>query len=864
MQSQIRKLWKKIKNFSEKHEPEKKEDVSTKAQKDFNDMWKKKEEGLGTSYNSGQSSTVQLEKDISVQPKESAVEQPEKAADVQLEGCPAERQEEGKDSFLEEKVQEPLEKIAEAQSEEGAAERSEESPAGQPKEEMVLQPDETAVQEERILQPDAIAVPEDRGEKEDTEEVHERREKKGDYKMSRDALFCDGTSSYVIPPEPEKRQTIKLRFRTARGDADSVLLVADSGIYPMELLRSHGAFDYYEISWKLGAETFSYYFEIHCGEQVCYYNRAGVSDDIKLHYSFRIVPGFSTPDWAKGAVMYQIFVDRFYNGDLENDVEDREYIYIGSPVERVRDWNEPPQSMDVRSFYGGDLQGVMEKLDYLQNLGIEVIYFNPLFVSPSNHKYDIQDYEYIDPHFGKIVRDSKEPLPEGASDNLEAWKYQERIGAIENLEASNQLFIRLVEEIHRRGMRVILDGVFNHCGSFNKWMDRERIYEPQGGYEKGAFISKDSPYHTFFHFYNNEDHAWPYNGSYDGWWGNDTLPKMNYEGSDKLEDFVMEIGKKWVSPPYNVDGWRLDVAADLGHTNEYNHAFWKRFRKEVKSARPDALILAEHYGDPADWLQGDEWDSVMNYDAFMEPLTWFLTGMEKHSDEYRADLLGNADHFVNTMNHFMSCMLTPSLQTAMNELSNHDHSRFLTRTNHVVGRLDSMGHQAANEGINYAVMAEAVAVQMTWVGAPTVYYGDEAGICGFTDPDSRRTYPWGNENERMMEFHREMIRIHKTEAPLRTGSLRMLHCEDNVLSYGRFQDDEQVVVILNNSDHLREVTVPVWLAEVPMTGRMKRLIYSYEEGFTTKRDEYIIHDGEIVVNMGRHSVLVVKTKKEEE
>lgn len=344
---------------------------------------------------------------------------------------------------------------------------------------------------------------------------------------------------------------------------------------------------------------------------------------------------------------------------------------------------------------------------------------------------------------------------------------------------------------------------------------------------------------------------------------NDTLPKLNYEDSDKLESYILKIGKKWVSPPYNVDGWRLDVAADLGKSNEYNHMFWKKFRKEIKSVRPDALILAEHYGDPTDWLHGDEWDSVMNYDAFMEPLTWFLTGMEKHSDERRPDLWGNADNFVNTMNHFMSCMLTPSLQVAMNELSNHDHSRFLTRTNHIVGRLAECGYKMAGEGVNDAVMSEAVAVQMTWVGAPTVYYGDEAGVCGFTDPDSRRTYPWGEENQRLLEFHKEMIRIHKTEAPLRTGSLRMLYWADNVLAYGRFQGEEQIVVILNNNKSLKEVVVPVWLAEVPKQGYMERLIYSYEEGFTTQHDRYIVHDGEVVVNMGRHSVLVMRTMKEE-
>ena len=384
--------------------------------------------------------------------------------------------------------------------------------------------------------------------------------------------------------------------------------------------------------------------------------------------------------------MYQIFVDRFYNGDPDNDVEDREYIYIGAPSAKIKDWNQPPAEMDIRNFYGGDLKGVMDKLDYLQELGVEVIYFNPLFVSPSNHKYDIQDYDYIDPHYGRIVADGGETLSEGVADNSRATKYQKRTGDIRNLEASNQLFAELVEEMHKRGMRVIIDGVFNHCGSFNKWMDRERIYEGQPEYPKGAYVSKDSPYREFFHFFDERDEAWPYNKSYDGWWGHDTLPKLSYEDSPELEQYIMDVAKKWVSPPYNVDGWRLDVAADLGCSNEYNHMFWKRFRKEVKSANPNALILAEHYGDPVDWLQGDEWDSVMNYDAFMEPLTWCLTGMEKHSDERRTDLWGKPDNFVGTMRHFMASMLTPSLQVAMNQLSNHDHSRFLTRTNHIVGR----------------------------------------------------------------------------------------------------------------------------------------------------------------------------------
>ena len=251
----------------------------------------------------------------------------------------------------------------------------------------------------------------------------------------------------------------------------------------------------------------------------------------------------------------------------------------------MKDWNKlPAVRMGIREFYGGDLQGVLDKLDYLQELGVEVIYFNPLFVSPSNHKYDIQDYDYIDPHFGKIVKNDGELMKDWETENKYASRYITRVTDKANLEASNQLFIRLVEELHRRGMRVILDGVFNHCGSFNKWMDRERIYENQEGYEPGAYVSQDSPYRSFFKFHN--EHEWPYNSFYDGWWGHDTLPKLNYESSPKLEEYILHIAAKWVSPPFNVDGWRLDVAADLGQSQEYNHEFLEKIPEGGQRGKP--------------------------------------------------------------------------------------------------------------------------------------------------------------------------------------------------------------------------------------------------------------------------------------
>ena len=682
--------------------------------------------------------------------------------------------------------------------------------------------------------------------------------------MNKAALFCDGTEGYVYPPEPKENELVTFRFRTAKDDADRVGLVTSADTYVMEKECTQGEFDYYTFETRLGEEPFRYCFEVQSGTEKYYYGRCGISREILEYYNFVVVPGFSTPDWAKGAVMYQIFTDRFYNGDKSNDVETNEYYYIGDYSQRVTNWDKYPANMGVREFYGGDLQGVMDKLDYLQDLGVEVVYFNPLFVSPSNHKYDIQDYDYIDPHYGKIVDDGGEVLPNGVTDNSQATKYKKRTTGLKNLEASNELFIKLVEELHRRGMKVILDGVFNHCGSFNKWTDRERIYEGEEDYEPGAYVSADSPYRSYFRFFKEGPENWPYNGNYDGWWGHDTLPKLNYEDSVKLENYILYIGRKWVSPPYNVDGWRLDVAADLGRSNEYNHEFWQKFRRAVKDANPNALILAEHYGDPSDWLKGDEWDTVMNYDAFMEPVTWFLTGMEKHSDEAREELLGNIDNFIGSMAHHMSNMLTPSLQVAMNELSNHDHSRFLTRTNHMVGRVEHLGPEAANEYVNKAVMREAVVMQMTWVGAPTVYYGDEAGVCGFTDPDNRRTYPWGHEDQELIAFHKEAIRIHKEHPALKTGSLKILGGEENILSYARFKGHDRIIVVINNRSERAEVKVPVWEAEIPIKCRMKRLLYSYKDGYTTEYEEYLVEDGEVVANMGPHSALVLGMRNEED
>ncbi|WP_035800152.1 glycoside hydrolase family 13 protein [Butyrivibrio sp. NC3005] len=679
--------------------------------------------------------------------------------------------------------------------------------------------------------------------------------------LSSNTIFHDMSKEFVSPLEPMIFDTVTIRLRVGRNQAKEVILKTDEESYEMNLFYSTAHYDYYEARCQMSDVTFSYYFHIKDEDSELFYDFMGAhnkKNSKSKHTYFRLFPGFETPKWARSAVMYQIFVERFCNGDKKNDVQEREYFYNQRHVHKVDNWDDMPDPVnDSMEFFGGDLQGVIDKLDYLHDLGIDVIYLNPIFVSPSCHKYDTQDYDHIDPHFGVIIEDGGDNLPENVTDNQKATRYIKRVTSIKNLEASDELFARLVQKAHEKGMKVILDGVFNHCGSFNKWLDKEKIY---GG---GAYKDKESSYKSFFKFKKN---SWPDNNTYDGWWGYDTLPKLNYEGSKKLQEYILRIGRKWVSEPYNADGWRLDVAADLGHSMEFNHEFWKRFKKAVKDANPNAVILAENYGTSRSWLKGDEWDTVMNYDAFMEPVTWFLTGEEKHSDEFKKSLLNNTKKFWNSMRKATGENFNySSMNIAMNELSNHDHSRFLTRTNHVVGRSsDENGFEKANSGVRKSVMREAVVLQMTWTGAPTLYYGDEAGMCGYTDPDNRRTYPWGHEDMEMIRFHKDIISIHKKCEEIKYGALIALGDENvkGFLAYGRFNEKNASLVLINNNEKEIGVNLDVTGLEIPDNCQLFRMIFSNEEGYDTMPFAVEVVDGKLNITLPIHCAMVLRYVEE--
>ncbi|MCL1845542.1 MAG: glycoside hydrolase family 13 protein [Defluviitaleaceae bacterium] len=676
--------------------------------------------------------------------------------------------------------------------------------------------------------------------------------------FNKPAVFSDETKQFITPYDPKPGDFVRFSLRVAKGDScDATLNIVCGKVgssYPMKKTEFDALFDYFSVEIQVFTKPIRFYYAISADGQDFVYNKQGLRTSLDTHYNFRLVPGLRVPEWAKGAVMYQIFPDRFCNGDPTNDVQKHEYAYLGRTAYAM-EWGMDVANQDFCNFYGGDIQGIMDKMGYLRDLGIDVIYLNPVFVAPSSHKYDTQDYDFIDPHFGKIVNDGGENLRFEKVDNNFATRYKKRTTNRANLEASNALFADFIELAHKNGIKVIIDGVFNHCSYYNKWLDYAGFYR-ETGEPDGAYHSKDSPYHSFFLWHGGE---WPYNDNYDAWWGHTNQPKLNFETSPKLFDYIVKIGKKWVSQPFNADGWRLDVAADLGQSRKMNHKFWRAFYDAVKESNPNALILAEHYvdhGNPADWLDTCEWDTMMNYEAFMSPLTWFLTGVCKHSEESRPHLRNDAMAFEGAMRHYMSFFNIHALQSAMNQLSNHDHSRFLTRTNSNTGRLHTVGARAAEVGINKNILMEAVVIQMTWPGAPTIYYGDEAGLAGWTDPDNRRTFPWGNEDETLLALHKKLIALRREFPALRKGSLEFLWTNHGFLSYGRWDEKNKVVVAVNNNSKPMAVALPVWKTGIS-GGYITEKIRTGDDTFSELKKSYFVSRGEVKITVPAHGAVVL-------
>lgn len=437
---------------------------------------------------------------------------------------------------------------------------------------------------------------------------------------------------------------------------------------------------------------------------------------------------FHTPEWAKHAIFYQIFPDRFANGDLTNDPAN------------VQPWNSPPT---YYNFMGGDLQGILQHLDYLLELGITAVYLNPIFQATSNHRYNTYDYFRIDPRLGDL-----------------------------------QTFHSLVREMHTRGMKLILDGVFNHCG-------------------RGFFAFHDvvengqhSPYVDWFHI--RRFPIRPYDGRrkahYECWWGVRSLPKFNTD-NPQVRRFLLEVARYWIEQ--GADGWRLDVP------NEINDpAFWQEFRHVVKSVNPEAYIVGEIWEDASQWLQGDQFDAVMNYLLRDLCIQFFA----RETIDARA--------FGKKVLSLFRKYPREAAYAQLNLLGSHDTPRWLT---------------LCQGDLRRAMLAYTLL--FTYPGAPCIYYGDEIGLTGEGDPHCRACFPWDRRrwNRRLIQHIRDLTALRRSSAAWRTGHFDVLLGKEKTLAYMRWEAADAFVVVMNNGDTVWRGCIPFRKRSLPAINRLHEL-----------------------------------------
>ncbi|MGZ8562551.1 MAG: alpha-amylase family glycosyl hydrolase [Candidatus Limnocylindria bacterium] len=503
-------------------------------------------------------------------------------------------------------------------------------------------------------------------------------------------------------------------------------------------------------------------------------------------------PDFTTPAWAAGATVYQVFPDRFANGNPANDPSpsavpgtagaDR-YRFgdvYGNPI-LVKAWNQLPEGYCRaykgaatpctegplgRDFYGGDLAGLTQHIGDLAGLGVTVIYLNPIFAAPSNHRYDTSDYGAIDPDLG-----------------------------------TQEEFDAFVTAAHGAGMKVVLDGVFNHTSSDSPFFDRSHRYA-----EIGACEAADSPWANWYTLQPGPPAKCFDGQTYVDWFGFDTLAVLTedpavfayFNGPDG-------IVRKWLKA--GIDGWRLDVMNELGTD------FLRGLRNAVHLENPNALVLGEEWNDSSPWLLGDQADGVMNY-RFRRAVIGLINGDTADPDGSIAGLTPST--FAATMEGVREDYPAPAWNALLNLVDSHDTARILwTLTPGEDNRAAKEAAAALAQG--KAKLRQVAALQLTWPGMASIYYGDEVGLTGHDDPDDRRPYPWGSEDQSLRAYYQQLANLRRDHEALRTGDLTFLLADDtaNVLAFGRRTDGEASVTVLNLSDQQRELSIDVsgWLPD---------------------------------------------------
>lgn len=550
------------------------------------------------------------------------------------------------------------------------------------------------------------------------------------------------------------KDVMHIRLKTAKGDISQAdLLHGDpyslssrpdlpkfyTQPMPMKKLYSDGVYDYWQAAVTEPQKRLAYAFEVtdQNGSRIIYSDQGFIqpTDQRKLNDAntyfrmpyFQDIDAFHAPKWVEQTVWYQIFPERFANGDSTNDPQD------------TKSWNpnEHPRRQD---FYGGDLQGVINHLDYLKQLGVNGLYFNPIFKAPSNHKYDTQDYYQIDPHFG----DAK-------------------------------LFKKLVEQAHQRGMRVMLDAVFNHIGDQSPmWQDVLKN-------------GQDSKYADWFHinrfpvtYTPTDNFEFAKDATYDTFDYTPHMPKLN-TANPKVQDWLLDIAGYWVRE-FDIDAWRLDVA------NEIDHHFWRRFHNEMLTLKDDFYILGEIWHSAQPWLNGDEFTGVMNYDYTGAIINHFI----KHEL--------SSQGLVDRLSHQLMLYRDQTNAMMFNVLDSHDTARIMT---------------LANE--DDQLVRQTLAFTFLQPGSPSIYYGTEYGMTGGNDPDCRKPMNWYPDAKAMAmhDFVRDLIKWRKEHWQLvAQGTIELTALNDNQgVVIKRRLNNQQLIAVFNTSSEPLQVTLAPFFAQ---------------------------------------------------
>lgn len=566
-----------------------------------------------------------------------------------------------------------------------------------------------------------------------------------------ESVYSDGTGMFVSNPLPEIGETVEITVRFfANAPVKRVLVCSlpngaeryDEAVKTKE----ECGLAYYTAKVPVNENRIQYQFDLVTEDTIYFYTQAGITTYVPdRNHDFVLLTDYRQPDWVKGAVFYQIFPERFANGDPSNDVLSGEYEYMGYASIQMDSWDAKPLTYEEGhgvDFFGGDLDGIVQKLDYLQDLGVTALYLNPIFTAYSTHKYDCVDYFHVDKHFG-----------------------------------GDEALARLSAAVHGRGMKIVLDISINHTGVLHEW------------------VKEGKPF-----YFKKAD------GSLQGWWDLSTLPILDYR-NDELRDLVYRgedaVLRKWLRPPYAIDGWRFDVADVFARNDEVQLAeeLWQGICGAIREENPDAFIIAEEWGDCTKYLQGNLWNTPMNYFGFGRIVRQFV-GLNdlflERQDAFRdvpykmtaADVVGRTqEHYAGIPQVIADCQ--------MNLFDSHDIAR--------VHNYDE---------ISFGKWKCAVIAQLLWTGIPCIYYGDEAAIDGFTwhDAGFRYPMPWNRvteEGERHLAVIKTMTGLRREADAFAKGGRKVLLADGRVLAVARFFGDEMYVGVISMEEERREVAVPV-------------------------------------------------------